>query len=264
MAFHNENKQFTSISAFASYLHGLPKAKWSIGSTFHNTYIPDIQDWNGSTSMLGMESFYIGKGWDRGPHCYVAKGSPDPENDGIWVMTPPNLPGIHAGVCNGDDNPLVSGRFGIELVGDFNVNAPDNEKLELLADTIATLHYWNNLPADVNAHRDCMPGRTCPGNAFYAIKQQVIDMVTDRLSLQPSDTWDLWGTKYPLEVAARQFGIPKTWYANMQGPVINRLGAAQSDAVYDSINVTQLFEHGLIIYRNQSTRIIMYRDFRVP
>lgn len=256
MTFLNEKRRFDNSYDFRQYVLSLTRPSWPLGSTFHNTFVPDIYDWNGLASMISMQAYYETKGWDRGPHLYIAKGAPNPNDDGIWVMTPPNQMGIHAGVCN-------STRWGIEVVGDFQGRTPTSEQLALLADAISVLHNWVNIGADVNAHRDCMPGRTCPGDMFYAIKSTVVTMVDDRIS-KPIDIWSLWGKVYSLDPSARGFGIPQAWYANMQGPESMRLGAAESYPRYDGDNVVQLFEHGMIIYRNNATRIILYREFRVP
>jgi len=265
MTFHNENKRFATVQDFGNYLGTLPGSDWSFGATFHNTYIPNISQWRGHYSMLSMQQTYEQKDppWDRGPHCYVAKGAPNPDNDGIWVMTPPNIPGIHAGSCNGTEESH-SGRWGVELVGDFQNFAPTVSQLNLLADTIAELHIWRNIrQVSVNAHRDCMPGRTCPGNAFYAIKQTVIDMVNDRLTITPEETWYLWGFMYPLPTEQRSFGIPQTWYGNMTSTG-SKLGPAMSFPVYSNNNVIQLFKNGMIINRSGQNRIIFYSEFRVP
>lgn len=81
-------------------------------------------------------------------------------------MTPPTVPGTHAGACN-------SNHFGIEVVGDFQTKAPSAAQQQLLIDAVAALHRWAGIGPDLNAHRDCMAGRTCPGDAFYALKPQL-------------------------------------------------------------------------------------------
>lgn len=110
-----------------------------------------------------MQATYISKGWTSGPHCYLALHSPNPADNGVWVMTPPTSPGTHAGACNNT-------RFGIEVVGDFQGSAPSPEQQQLLIDTLAALHRWTKIGPSLNAHRDCMAGRTCPGDAFYMLK----------------------------------------------------------------------------------------------
>lgn len=264
MTFLNENKQFKTADEFWMWLITQPLPNWSVvGSTYHNTYIPSISDWRGYQTMLGMQTHYEQvNGWDRGPHLFVAKGTPDPLNDGIWVMTHPAQRGIHAGICNGDSD--TPGRFGVEVVGDFNLIIPSKDHIDLVTSAIAMLHVWSNAGTSVNAHRDCMPGRTCPGQAFYNIKSSIASDVAGKIASFNVDVWDLWGSLYPLPSSQRGFGIPTAWLANMQGATTKRLGAARSWPTYSSNNVMQLFENGVIIYRNGSTRIILYSEFRVP
>lgn len=165
MTFNAEIRQFTLVS-LTSYLAGLPRPTWAKGSTYHNTYRPTEAQWSGLATMQSMMQGYIAKGWPSGPHFYLALHSPNPANDGIWQLTPPTMPGTHAGACN-------SSRFGVELVGDFQSKAPSSAQQQLLIDAVAALHRWAHIGPDLNAHRDCMAGRTCPGDAFYALKPQL-------------------------------------------------------------------------------------------
>lgn len=157
--------RFATPAAFAAYLSAFPPPTWSnhrvIGSTVHNTYKPVEADWRGFRSMQGMQADYEQKGWTSGPHAYLACHSPNPQDDGIWMMTPPIRPGTHAGPCN-------SWRFGLEVVGDFQTRRWSAVQRELLLGTLVVLHRWAKLGADIVGHRDCMAGRTCPDNAAYA------------------------------------------------------------------------------------------------
>lgn len=166
VAFSSINRQFKTVADFTAYLATLAPPHWAHGSTYHNTYRPLEGQWAGLVSMKSMQAAYAAKGWSSGPHCYLALGSPNPANDGVWVMTPPTEPGTHAGVCNAT-------RFGIEVVGDFNARPPSLPQQQLLIDTLVALHRWAGLGPDLVAHRDCMADRTCPGDAFYALKPQL-------------------------------------------------------------------------------------------
>lgn len=163
MAFASDIRQFRSATDLAAYLATLPVPSWPKGSVYHNTYRPTEAQWNGAATMRNMEAEYIHRDWSAGPHFYLAFGSPDPRNDGIWQMTSPTLPGIHAGDCN-------KNRFGIEVVGDFARKVPSAAQQQLLIDTLAALHRWARIGPSLIAHRDCMANRTCPGDAFYALK----------------------------------------------------------------------------------------------
>ncbi len=175
MTFNADIKQFRTPADLATYLEGLPRPGWVTGSCYHNTYRPTEAQWAGLATMKSMRADYVARGWTSGPHFYLAVGSPNPANDGIWMMTPPTSPGTHAGPCN-------SARFGIEVVGDFQTRAPSLPQQQLLIDTLVVLHRWAGLGPSLMAHRDCMPGRTCPGNAFYGIKPQLIAQLTARLA----------------------------------------------------------------------------------
>lgn len=167
MSFSSINRQFKTLADFAVWLATLPPPAWHpLGSSYHNTYRPTEAQWRGAVSMSSMQSTYVAKGWTSGPHCYLALHSPNPAADGIWVMTSPAVPGTHAGVCNSD-------HFGIEVIGDFQTKAPSAAQQQLLIDVVAALHRWAKIGPILNAHRDCMAGRTCPGDAFYALKPQL-------------------------------------------------------------------------------------------
>lgn len=176
MAFLSVNRQFRTTADFRAWLGTLARPTWPAGSCIHNTYKPTEAQWIGLPSMQAMQRAYEAKGWVTGPHLYIAVGSPKPANDGIWAMSPPTVQGTHAGQCNVD-------HFGIETVGDFHANPPSLPQQQLLIDAIVALHKWSGLPANINAHRDCMAGRTCPGDAFYAILPSIRQRVHDRLAL---------------------------------------------------------------------------------
>ena len=178
MSFASDIRQF-SLKTFADYLGSLPVPDWPgtgnpKGSTGHNTYRPTEAQWAGRASMLSMQAGYIAKGWTAGPHFFLALGSPNPKNDGIWQMTPPTVPGVHGVTCN-------PGYFGIELVGDFQRNAPSLAQQQLLVDVLVLLHRWAGIGPVFNMHRDCVQ-RTCPGDAFYALKPRIIANLTARLN----------------------------------------------------------------------------------
>lgn len=168
MAFQNLNLRFDTPRAFALWLAQQPHPRWGVlGSTYHNTYRPDEAQWRGHASMASMQGFYAAKGWDRGPHLYLASGT---AHDGIFVMTPPWLEGIHGMSCN-------SHYFGVETVADWDARPPTDAQTALLVETLAVLHDYAQLGPVLNAHRDCA-ARTCPGQYGYAIK----DALTVRLT----------------------------------------------------------------------------------
>lgn len=230
MAFASINRQFT-LATFIAYLATLPPPSWDpIGSTFHNTFRPTIEQWRGLASMQSMQAHYETLGWSAGPHLFLALGAPNPAHNGIWVMTPPTSPGIHSPSCN---NP-PRGRFGVEVVGDFQAQAPTFLQQQLLINAVMALHTWARVGPALNAHRDCDP-RTCPGDAFYALKPALQDQLSTRL--WPS----LWG---PVATpTGNQWGWANVtaWKAHHQ-----RLGACRSHLLYDTAHnvAVQVFDGG--------------------
>lgn len=165
--FLNLNRQFPTPAAFADWLHQQPGPDWPVDSiTYHNTYIPNEAQWRGHESMRSMQTTYIGKGWDRGPHIYLASDAVRPEHRGVFVMTHPRYPGIHAGACN-------THAYGVETVADWDKNQPTETQKAWLVEIGAILTDYSRRPLTVSAHRDCMSGRTCPGRYGYAMKPEI-------------------------------------------------------------------------------------------
>lgn len=204
--FLNLNTQFKTVDAFAAWLAMQPRPTWGpIGSTYHNTYIPNESQWRGEASMDAMEREYKKKDppWDRGPHCFLAVGT---VADGIWVMTSPSYEGIHAGKCN-------TNRFGLEVVGDFNTRPMSEAQLDLLVSVAAALHRWASIGPDINAHRDCM-ARTCPGNAAYFQKGEIQRRLTSALKPPPLFA--------PYTEDSSILGIPRTTMERVIEKVLSR------------------------------------------
>ncbi len=165
MAFDMQLIHWPTVAAFAAYLQPIARPTWCIGMTNHNTYIPNETQWRGATSMASMRAAYVGKGWTSGPHLFLAAECPNPADAGIWQMTPVIHQGTHAGQCNSD-------HLGIENVGDFNARPPSAAQYDLLlAVNRVILDHWRLRVENVNVHRECMPGRTCPGQ--YLTGEQI-------------------------------------------------------------------------------------------
>jgi N-acetylmuramoyl-L-alanine amidase/Mannosyl-glycoprotein endo-beta-N-acetylglucosaminidase len=182
LSFANLNIRIDSPAALAAWLRTQPRPAWSpIGATYHNTYKPTLAQWRGAASMQAMARHYESLGWSTGPHLFLALGTSD---DGIWVMTPPSAPGTHAGPCN-------ARRFGIEVVGDYGATPMSDAQVALLGDCAAELLRWAGAQSpDIVAHRDCMPGRTCPGDAAYKQKAAIQARLAANLSPRPEHYTD--------------------------------------------------------------------------
>jgi hypothetical protein len=247
MSFDADIRQFLTPGAFATYLAGLSPFSWrAVGSTIHNTYIPNEAQWHGKTTMLAMQADYVGRGWTAGPHLYLASGAPNPQDDGIWQMTPPAHQGIHAGPCN-------DSRYGIEVVGDFQAKPWSSAQRTLLLDTLDVLHTWAGLAADINGHRDCMLGRTCPGNAAYAALPALKSDLAARLARPSNILWnERWGPIATPDQTSWQWAIPQAWENHWQ-----QLGKCISSALYDNMNgvVVQAFMGGDVRARGDVTEV---------
>lgn len=246
MSFTNLNLRFGSVGALAEWLYLRSKPTWKvIGSTYHNTYIPNDTQWRGHASMESMEASYIKNGWSTGPHLYLAVGT---GYDGIYMMCPPTEPGVHGVACNKD-------RFGIEVVGDFNTRPMSPSQQELLIQVLVVLHLWAKIGPNLNAHRDCVQ-RTCPGDAAYKQKPYLQSELARRL-VEANNPWAAWGTDFPLPEAEREFGIPKLWRENARW-----LGAARSPEVaIDSETIIRTFAGGWVVYNPRTRLAQVYKRF---
>jgi N-acetylmuramoyl-L-alanine amidase CwlA len=115
----------------------------------HHTWRPTASTWRGQRTIYGLKRYYEGKGWSSGPHLFIAE-------DGIWLFSPMNRDGIHAG-------PLNRRSIGIEVVGDYNRELwSGNTKLHALGAIRILMDRLKLTEKDIYFHRDVSP-KTCPG-----------------------------------------------------------------------------------------------------
>lgn len=161
MSFTADIRRWPTLADFEAHLaqHDPAAAPWAKGVTLHHTYTPTLNQWRGLRSVEGTRNYYIGLGWSAGPHLFIALGSPRPEWDGIYQLTPLTTPGIHAGACN-------SHMWGAEIVGRYD-DAPWSAPLaQLVYGVTCALLRWRGLGPIVQGHRECLPNKSCPGNAI--------------------------------------------------------------------------------------------------
>lgn len=175
-------RQWVSVEAFEAHLaaHSPTIAPWAKGVVMHHTYRPVQSQWNGRKTLEGIQQYYQSLGWDAGPHLFVVTGSPNRENDGIWQLTPLNMVGIHAGVCN-------SSMWGIEVVGDYDKEPWSPDTKDMVVGATAALMRWRSLsvlPSTLKGHRDCNSPKTCPGKMVDM--NQVRDWVSQALLPHPA------------------------------------------------------------------------------
>lgn len=118
----------------------------------HHTWRPTKDGWQGERTMGGLKRYYEGKGWTSGPHLFIAE-------DGIWLFTPMNKIGIHAGSLN-----LNS--IGIEVVGDYDREVwSGNTKSNALGTIKILMNRLGLTNNEIYFHRD-VSSKSCPGHAI--------------------------------------------------------------------------------------------------
>lgn len=93
-----------------------------------------------------------------------------------------------------------------------------------------------------HCHLDTVDRPNCPGpHVDYARIAQAAN----------SDAWAAWGTRYPLPVEQRAWGIPQLWHDNASW-----LGEARSEELYlaDGNMSLRVFQGGLIYYEKAGGR----------
>jgi hypothetical protein len=166
MPFAIDIRQWKTVEEFANHLkaHNPNIVPWAQGVVLHHTWRPLQNQWKGRTSIEGLKAFYEQKTppWDAGPHLFICSGAPNPQDDGIWQMTPLNMIGVHAGSCN-------SHYWGIEVVGDYDKAPWDEKTKNLVVGATGELLKWISASCNngtVIGHRNCGSNKTCPGSAI--------------------------------------------------------------------------------------------------
>jgi hypothetical protein len=141
------------------YRHTAP---WARGVVIHHTAAPLPRDWRGVRSVESLARYYrTMQQWGAGPHLFLALGSPNPDHDGLWQLTPLNIKGTHARAANAT-------HWGFEHVGSFASAPPPPAVLAFSHAVTAALLDWAGLPVNtttISPH--AVWGKpTCPGARF--------------------------------------------------------------------------------------------------
>lgn len=165
-------RHWPTLQAFQAHLwaHDPGIAPWARGIVVHHTIKPTVVQWAGRETMDGLLRYYRDqvawtdaqgrpqKGWPAGPHLFIAP-------DGIWQLTPLNLPGVHANSAN-------AWAWGIEVVGNYDRAGWPPPIAELAVGAMVELLRWRSLSCDtasVAPHREFNQTKSCPGNAIDMI-----------------------------------------------------------------------------------------------
>jgi len=160
-------------AAFDAYVSDLTFGSWRPQFVvLHNTAVPRLGDWHkvsGSQRMKNLEAYYRDtQHWSAGPHLFVA-------DDLIWVFTPLTVSGVHSPSWN-------SIAWGVEMVGDYNVEPFSPQVRDNAVSALATLHGALGLdPNSLRLHKeDPRTTHDCPGKNVN--KADVIDRILGQLA----------------------------------------------------------------------------------
>lgn len=166
-----------NLDEFRNYCRTFDFGKLKPSSlVIHHTWSPKKSEWKSEKSIMGLKNYYEGKGWSAGPHLFVAE-------DGIWLFTPMNEIGIHAGEGNASwslfgrpytgfrgplGSKLVSYSLGIEVVGDYDIEKWTGETYKNALGAIRILMETLGIPTEsLYFHRDFPSAKkSCPGYAI--------------------------------------------------------------------------------------------------
>jgi hypothetical protein len=159
--FRSDIRQWGDGAQLAAHLsrHDPALGAWWRALVLHHTVAPTLAQWRGRQSMLALQRYYTGLGWDSGPHLFIAVGSPRAADDGIWQLTPLSERGIHAGRCN-------QYSIGIEVVGWYDRAPWSSPMRSMVYDVLVQLQRWQRRPITIIGHRDCGSPKSCPGRAI--------------------------------------------------------------------------------------------------
>jgi len=142
-----------SKKEFAEYIKGKKQTRKIDKIVLHHTW-DTIKQWQkGEVSCDYYKKMYEEKGWESGPHLFVAP-------EGIWLFTDINIQGTHANEGNRRS-------IGIEMVGRYDRKLPSGK---VLGNTKAILKVllkkFNLKPENIHFHREYNPKKSCPGKAI--------------------------------------------------------------------------------------------------
>lgn len=179
---HFEGKARSREESLA-YLATLKWTDWSPqGITLHNTAAPTLKQWAESgpahdARIRNLQSYYESElGWHAGPHFFVSRN---------WInwFSNPLLPGVHSRCFNAT-------RFGIEMVGDYNVEEFNSGDGAMVRDnsvflTAALNNRFGFKPEALTFHVECkQDNHDCPGRKV--VKAEVIAAVKAEMARQSS------------------------------------------------------------------------------
>lgn len=149
--------------------------------TLHNTSEPTISQWLSWSPekrqgyIRNVRDFYENKGWRAGPHFFV----PPTTDPCAFGFSDPGTAGTHCSCFNSDS-------FGVEMVGEFNVEPFDSGPGMIVRDNaiylLALLHIKAKLDPDtIRFHIECKAdNHDCPGK--HVSKADIVSRVKDEIA----------------------------------------------------------------------------------
>lgn len=159
--FASDIRQWSTPDAFNTHLlnHDPALCAWVRFVVVHHTVKPTPDTWSGLRTMQSLQRYYMKLGWTSGPHLFICHGAKNARDDGIFQLTPLNMPGTHAGLCN-------SRTIGIEVVGYYDAQPWSAPLSDMVCTTIAHFMDWQQMPSSaIVGHRNCNSPKTCPGTS---------------------------------------------------------------------------------------------------
>jgi N-acetylmuramoyl-L-alanine amidase CwlA len=143
-----------SIDEFRDYIKDYNFGRKIDKIVIHHTWKPRSADWEGHKTMLAVQGYYRNtKKWKSGPHLFIAP-------DGIWLSTPLNQSGIHAGWRG---NPKS---IGIEVVGDYDRKVWQGEIKKNAIAAMKLLMIKLGLDTQAIKFHNDYSSKSCPGYAI--------------------------------------------------------------------------------------------------
>lgn len=180
------------------------------------------------------------------------------ETGAIFQLVDDNQVAWHAGKCDWHGVTDVNGvSLGVELVN-LNDGKDVYEPAQIAALTWLVefkAHQYGIAFDNIVRHLDvAIPkGRkTDPAGFAWLGWKKSLTVGSDE------GVWALWGTVIPLYPDARHFGIPQAWFKKAA-----LLGEARSNPLYADDIVVQVFQRGVVLYRDGKSRIVLDSEIGV-
>ena len=142
-----------SKKEFGEYVRNKKVARKIDKIVLHHTS-DTLRQWKKKEVSIGYyKELYESKGWEAGPHLFIAP-------EGIYLFTDINIQGIHANSGN-------KGSIGIEMVGNYDKKLPSGKIWNNTKEALKVLLEMFNLRLkNIHFHREYNRKKYCPGRVI--------------------------------------------------------------------------------------------------